>query len=157
MCENSELFTPNSILLKKRHKILKRRYKEAIKEREALAAARTTHSVNNGSDFVALSQTFGMEVHEFVQEQMPAADVILEEILRDHGLPSTTGTTTGSFSSGNSPLRQEVESRNQNKMGSNITFPEPTRDLEEERAGGGSYYASSVSSLSTRGVLGVTE
>jgi len=152
------MLTRYSTLLKKRHKILKRRYKEAVKEREVLVAARATHSINNRSDFVALSQSFGQQVHDFAQEQMPAAQVILDEIVRDYALPfSPTETTTNGPSSADIPLRPEVgpmsESEGEDTAPASVLTEDPGEELGEYDSGS----TSNLSFLSTRGVVGETK
>ncbi|KEF55835.1 uncharacterized protein A1O9_08586 [Exophiala aquamarina CBS 119918] len=139
------------MLLKQRSKILKRRYKEVVKERDALVAARAPIA-SNRTHFMSLSQSFGQEVHEFAQEHMPAAEVILEGIVRDHEFASSTETTAESSNSGNIPPRQR-EARSYGSIFSDVTLAGAIRDQEEY----GPDSASSVSFLSTRAVLGVTE
>jgi hypothetical protein len=151
------LLIARSILLRERHRVLKRRYKEAIQEREAIAASTATHGINSRSEFMALSQSFGQDVHDLIEERMPAAEAILEEIVQGHTFPSPTETTTDSSTADTIPRRREAEARTPNGMAINSTFAQSQRNEDVGEAENTSDTESSEGSISTRGVVGMTE
>ena len=96
--------------MKRRHKSLKRRYREAIRQQEDLASHRVAGGAHNSKRLTELIQSFGHEVHEIEEARMPEAQAVLDEIRHDGNLSSQSGTTTTYTAEHTLPSRSRVSS-----------------------------------------------
>ncbi|KAK5057572.1 hypothetical protein LTR84_011572 [Exophiala bonariae] len=111
------------ILLKERNKILNRRYKEAVKQRDALAASTVTNNTkSNREGFASLSMSFGQDVHAIIEEEMPTVEATIEEIVKDHSGSSTIEIITSSTTTDFSAPGNEVKFRTIYNMTSDADF-----------------------------------